>query len=172
MKTRPAISIALTLALGCAMGCAGASFRNGVYEDENVRYRVGALGSAWRRVDVEGDDLAFRRAGFGTISVNSTCTDYEDVPTTALLNHLLFETRARRFLVEEDVTLDGRGARHVIAQVELDGVPVELEIFLLKKDGCVFDLVHVCGVPAPAGASEEFEAFVQRFAVLRVGPHE
>lgn len=149
--------------------CAGGpSFRDGIYEDEHARYRVGALPAGFRRAHVEGNDLAFHRDDLGTISVNSTCEEYDDVPATALINHLLFGTTERRFVTEEDTTLDGRGARHVVVQVGLDGVPVELEIFLVVKDGCVFDLTHIRSRTAPAEARAVFRAFVERFAVLSV----
>jgi hypothetical protein len=161
------IALALSV-LGCGGG--SGSFRDGVYEDAHARYRVGALPSSWQRVELDDNDLAFHRRGMGTISVNSTCEDYEDVPGTALVNHLLFDTTERTFLREEEVTLDGRGARHVIVQVELDGVPVELELFVLKKDGCVFDLGHVRSRSAGPAARRSFLGFVARFAVLEVHP--
>jgi hypothetical protein len=152
------------------LGCGGSSFQNGVYEDSQARYRVGALPAGWRRVELEDNDLAFYRSGMGTISVNATCSEYEDVPRIALVNHLLFETTERNFLREEVVELDGRGARHVIVQVELDGVPVELELFVMKKDGCVFDLGHVRSRSADREARRSFLAFVSHFAVLEVHP--
>lgn len=155
-------------ALLAALGCGGATFQGGVYQDDHARYRVGPLGPEWQRVAVGGNDLAFQRDDMGTISVNSTCTEYEDVPVSALVNHLLFDTTNRRFLTEEVVTLDGRGARHVIVQAELDGVPLEIELYVLKKDGCVFDLGHIRSRSAPPAARAEFTAFVQRFAVLAV----
>lgn len=149
-------------------GCASTSFRDSVYANEHVRYRVGALDTHWRRVEVNDDDLAFYRPGMGSISVSSTCTEYEDVPVGALLNHLLFETTQRKFLLEETASLDGRGARHVLVHLELDGVPLEVEAFVLKKDGCVFDLTHVRGRTAPAVARVAFLDFVAHFAVLEV----
>jgi hypothetical protein len=161
----------LWLGAACLLGCGGGTLLDGVYEDGQARYRVGALPPAWRRVGAEGNDLAFHRPGMGTISVNATCSDYEDVPATALVNHLLFDTTERRFLREETVTLDGRGARHVLAQVELDGVPVEIEVFVLKKDGCVFDLGHVRGRDSVPAARQSFLGFVSAFAVLEVHPN-
>ncbi len=152
--------------------CGGATFRDGIYEDDEARYRLGELDASWKRMKVGDNDLAFYRPGMGTISINATCTEYEDVPVTALLNHLLFETQKRRFLVEEDVTLDGRGARHVVVQAELDGVPIELELYVMKKDGCVFDLAHVRNHVAPARARATFQAVVGRFAVLETHPDD
>lgn len=161
----PAPSLALALLLAIT-GCAGSSLRDGVYADEHARYRIGPLPASFQRVEVGDNDLAFHRRGDGTISVNVTCTDYEDVPLNALVNHLLFETTERRFIVEETVTLDGRAARHVIVRAELDGVAVELELYVMKKDGCVIDLAHVRAADASAEARELFRAFVARFALL------
>jgi hypothetical protein len=155
-------------ALLIAVGCGGASLRNGIYEDEDVRYRVGTPAADWRPLQVSDNDLAFSGAQLGTVSVNSTCVDYEDVPADALINHLLFEMTNRRFVLEETVTLDGRGARHVIVQAELDGVPLEIELFVLKKDGCVFDLDHIRSRFASPTARAAFLHFVQHFAVLEV----
>ncbi len=170
-RTRIATRATLLFCLAVLVGCAGATFRDGVYSDEHVRYRVGALPASWKPVEVDGNNLAFHEPGMGTIGVNATCTEYEDVPAEALVNHLLFDTTSRRFLVEETVTLDGRGARHVVVQLELDGAPLEFEIFLLKKDGCVFDLTHIRSRTAPSAARTTFLAFVERFALLEVHPH-
>jgi hypothetical protein len=157
-------------ALLCALAsaCAGPTFQHGVYSSSTTTYRVGALGPEWEPMQVSDNDLAFHRAGLGTISVNSTCEDYEDVPSTALLNHLLFETTDRHYLIEETVTLDGRGARHALLRAELDGVPLELELFVLKKDGCVFDIAHIRRPDATAEGRANFLNFVQHFAVLEV----
>ena len=158
----------LATALSCAAGCGGPTFQNGVFENDYTRYRVGRLGQGWQRMEVSGNDLAFQHDDLGTISVNSTCTDYEDVPVAALVNHLLFDTTDRRFVTEEEVTLAGRGAHHALVHAELDGVPIEIELYVLKKDGCVFDLLHIRSLQAPQAARSDFAAFVQRFEVLRV----
>jgi len=160
--THPAPWLALLLMVGCG----GSSLRNGVYADEHARYRIGPLPPGFRRVEVGDNDLAFHHRGDGTISVNATCSNYEDVPLNALVNHLLFETTERKFIVEETVTLDGRAARHVVVRAELDGVPIELELYVMKKDGCVIDLSHIRTIDASPAAREVFRAFVARFALL------
>jgi hypothetical protein len=135
--------LAVIAALG-GFACGGATFSQGIYDDGTVRYRVGALGPDWQRIRLEEDNvLAFHHRELGTVSITSTCTDYEDVPEEALLNHLLFGMRERNFRSEEMVTVDGRGALHAIIDVELDGVPVSLEVYVLKKDGCVYDMTLI-----------------------------
>jgi hypothetical protein len=164
----PRPRVALLAMVLAASACGGATYKDGVYENDYARYRVGRLGPGWQRIEVGSNDLAFQHDERGTISVNSTCTEYEDVPASALVNHLLFDTTNRRFLTEEVVTLDGRGAHHVVVHAELDGVPLEIELYVVKKDGCVFDLGHIRSPAVPQAARAEFAAFVRRFAVLRV----
>jgi hypothetical protein len=53
-----------------------------------------------------------------------------------------------------------------VADVELDGVPVTLDVYLVVKDGCVYDLTHVTGREYAESARLGFERFVQGFAVL------
>lgn len=149
-----------------ASACGGATFANGIYDDGMVRYRVGPRGSNWSRVEVDDNDLAFYDPALGTISVNSTCEGYEDVPQSALVNHLLMGTTERQFRTEETVTVDGRGARHAIVDLELDGVPLTLDVFLVNRDGCVYDLVYIAARDAYLRGRGAFEAFVRGFAVL------
>ncbi len=130
-------------------------------------YRVGVLDRSWRRLAVEHGDLAFQRPRDGVISVNATCEDYDDVPTSVLVNQLLFGTTERVFAVDEEVTLDGRGARHAVLDLELDGVPVRAEIYVLARNGCLFDLAYVSQRAAPA--HETFARFVRDFHVERAG---
>jgi hypothetical protein len=162
--------LAFAIVAAVAGGCAsGPTFSQGIYDDGIVRYRVGDPGSDWERVEVMDNDraLAFHHDGLGaTVSVNSTCTDYEDVPEEALLNHLLFGMRERVFRVDETVSLDGRGALHAVVDVELDGVPLTLEVYLVKKDGCVYDLSLIASRPAFERARDALTRLVARFQVI------
>lgn len=155
------------LAAALISSCGGASFEQHVFDDGRVRYRIGARPLGYTRVKVGRNDLAFFEPTLGTIAVNSTCENYEDVPERALMNHLLFGTRERVFRLEEVVTLDGRGALHSVVDVELDGVPITLDIYLLKKDGCIFDLSRTSSRAAFAPGRRQFEDFARGFAVLQ-----
>lgn len=162
-----ALRALLVLLTGLLLACGGsATFAGNVYDDGVVRYRVGPRAPNWKRVEIEGNDLAFHDRQVGTISVNSTCKGYEDVPQTALLNHLLFGTTEREFRVDDVVTLDGRGARHAVVDLELDGVPLTLEIYVVNRDGCVYDLVYTAARDAYPRGRTSFAAFVSDFAVL------
>ena len=155
------------LLLGPLLLAACAAHFDGVLlRKREVSYRIGPLEPDFQRVRVEGNDLAFYKPGAGSIGVNASCRDYEDVPQPALVNHLLFGTTRRTFLTDEEVTLDGRGARHVVLEAELDGVPVRLELYVLTRARCVFDLSYVSD--RSATARTQFTAFVRGFHVEEV----
>jgi hypothetical protein len=160
------LAASAALALSPVLGCAGVRFDGSLLQKPEVEYRVGALEPGWKRVQVEGNDLTFYKAGHGSIAVNATCKGYEDVPQSALLNHLLFGTTRRQYLLDEEVTLDGRGTRHTLIDAELDGVPVRAEIYLLTRAGCVFDLSYISDRHAHGRA--EFTRFVRAFHVQTV----
>jgi hypothetical protein len=162
MTRRRALALALTLSACASTG----GFHDRIFDDGTVRYRVGALVPGFERIEVGDNDLAWHDRGLGTISVNATCSGYDDVPTSALLNQLLFGTTERQFRLDETATLDGRAARHAIVDVEMDGVPVRLNVYLMRKDGCVYDLTHVGALEQAARAQPVFEHFVSEFAVL------
>ncbi len=159
-------ALLVSTALVLAAGCATTHFDGARFEKREVAYRVGTLGPEWSRVKVKGADLAFSASHKGSIGVHASCKNYDDVPQEALLNHLLFGTTHRNYVVDEEVTLDGRGARHAVVDAELDGVPVRLDLYVLTRSGCVFDLSYISAQSAPA--QEEFARFVREFRVEAV----
>jgi len=171
MHPGPSLAASITLLLCVIAGCgASVHFDGRVLTKEGTRYRIGELSRDWERLELDDNDLAFHSAGKGTIGVNATCGDYDDVPPQALMNHLFFGTTSRAYLVDEEVTLDGRGSRHVVLQADLDGAPIEVEVFLLVNGGCVYDLSQTRRQGAPVAVAQEFARFVAGFAVLESSP--
>jgi hypothetical protein len=61
---------------------------------------------------------------------------------------------------EETVPFDRREARHTVMKAKLDGVPLVWDAYVMKKNGCVYDMVYV----APPDRFEEGTAAFERFA--------
>ncbi|HMI90781.1 MAG TPA: hypothetical protein VK509_05425 [Polyangiales bacterium] len=170
LKPLRLLAFALLVLLSGGAGCGGPTFSQGIFDDGVVRYRVGDPGPGWQRVEVAEDAsaLVFHHDELAaTVSINATCKEYEDVPEEALLNHLLFGMRERVFRVDETITLDGRGAVHAVVDVQLDGVPVTLEIYLVRKDGCVYDMTLIASREAFERARGALARLTARFHVLR-----
>ncbi|PTL84776.1 hypothetical protein DAT35_06860 [Vitiosangium sp. GDMCC 1.1324] len=139
-------------------------FEDHVLSKPGVRYRVGALPPVWERVKLSNNDLAWYTEDTGhALSVNATCQERKDAPLDVLTRHLLIGFTERQEVAHQTVVLDEREALRSHYQAKLDGVPVELLLLVMKKDGCVYDFTYV----APLGRFEDrvadFESLVGGF---------
>lgn len=171
MQRRGSLPVALALLAllpGGAGGCAAApTFDGTLYRGRDVAFRVPTPPAAWRRIEITASDLAFRDDPHdASILVNSRCAASDrDAPLLALTEHLIIGTTDRHITREETVPFDGREARHTVLEARLDGVPMSYDIYVMKKDGCVYDLVYVAlpGVATTASGTADFDAFVRGF---------
>ncbi len=143
-----------------ASACAGParSFDGEVYRSGPVAFRIGPIPRGWRHVEVTDAALAFRDDAHGaSILVNARCKKPDDVtPLVALTNQLVMGSTEREVAAQEVEPFDGREALRTRMRAKWDGVPMSHEIFVLKRDGCVYDFVY-------SGAPEGFEAGVPAF---------
>jgi hypothetical protein len=161
---RCALSVASAL-LAAACATTG-SFDGSVYHGHYASFRVAPLPPTWHRLSLAAADLAFRDERHeASILVNSRCaTADRDAPLLTLTEHLIIGTTDRKITREENLPFDAREARHTVLTARLDGVTMAYDIFVLKKDGCVFDMVYVAPPDASgAGGTADFEQFVSGF---------
>lgn len=151
------------LQLGCA---AGGSVTRESYRRGRLAYRVGPLPAEWQPWHVKGAHLVFHHRAGGTIAASGQCPAGDDVPLAVLTSHLLFGIETRQELGRDLFTLDGRQALRTRLLGELDGVPVALELVVLKKDGCVYDLQLIAAPSELAARQRDFAALVQGFATI------
>jgi hypothetical protein len=163
-------AIALALAGACSLsaasaGCAHESFDGRVYHSGRETFGVGPVPATWERMELDGAMLAYRdTASGGSIAVHAQCgRDADDVPLVALTNHLLIGFTERDVKHEETLPFDGREARHTVLHAKLDGVPVTLDAWVLKKDGCVYDVVYVVSPAHYDAGADAFSAFARGF---------
>ncbi|MCE9668747.1 hypothetical protein LY474_13060 [Myxococcus stipitatus] len=160
----------LLVLLASLGGCRRVSFEDSVLSKPDVRYRVGELPRHWRRVYLEGNDLAFSEEGTGrAFSVNATCKGHDDPSLQVLTRHLLTGFTEREDLGQRLVPMDGREALRSRYRVKMDGVPVELELVVLKKDNCVFDFSYVAPPGMAAERMPDFDALLAGFHAERTG---
>lgn len=135
----------------------------------DVCYRVGALPSGWRLVHQEGAAVGFYSDDVGgVIEANATCRDDADAaPLSTLTRHLLIGYTDRRIDAQDRVSLDGREALRTRATARLDGVPMALDLYVLKRNGCIFDLSYAAPPPGFPRGEADFAQFVDGFADTR-----
>ncbi|MGZ3404834.1 MAG: hypothetical protein ACXVAN_00215 [Polyangia bacterium] len=128
-----------------------------------ARPRVANLASEWERVRDDGDGVTFHHPCGGTIATSTTCGDADDVPLDVLTNHALIGVEQRREQPRRRLVVDGRAALRTRLDATLDGVPVALDLVVLKKDGCTIDLYLVAPPRAFDERRPDFDRFVAAF---------
>lgn len=170
-----ALASSLLLLAPLALSCAAAPPRldAGVYREGPIAFRVGDVPASWRAVHVQGATLAYRdEPHLASILLDGRCyRKDDDVPLLALTDHLVMGTTEREISGQETIPFDGREAMHTRLRAKLDGVPMEYDIFVLKKDGCIYDFVYVAD-PSKLSKGEneagkaDFERFTATFRTL------
>ncbi len=127
----------------------------------------GPLPAAWREVRRGAESVAFHHGGGGTIAVDTTCEDADDVPLDVSTNHLLIGIEERREHGRARLTVDGRRALRTRVDGVLDGVRVAMDLVVVKKDGCTWDLVLVAAPEVFERRRPEFDRFLAAFALVR-----
>lgn len=167
MWPRRLIVWCLGVALGCS-GASGVSVQGSTVSTGELSYTFGPVAPSWRPLTIENNDAAWvDDATRGTVHVDHTCERSQDTPLPALVNHLLLGFTEREFVSEETVPFDGREARHVVVRARLDGVPRVIELYVMKKDGCVFDLGYVAPPDRYDAGRGAFDAFARGFRTGR-----
>lgn len=131
-------------------------------------FDLGELPPAWRAVTRPGARFVAHHAAGGTIVANSACNVSDsDAPLDVLTNHLLFELQDVREHGRTALTLSGRGALRTTLEAKLDGVPIALDLVVLKTDGCSVDLQLVAAPATIEARRADFDAFVGHFHLQR-----
>lgn len=172
MLTWPSIMRPTLSALGLAAwvlamfpACGGPTFDGHVYRGKEFAFRVGPLPENWRAIDAEGTLLAFDGGSGRTVAVNGRCgVDGDDVPLNALTHHLFLNFTQRNVLEQKSVELDRREALRTELSANLDGVPKHFVVYVLKKDGCVFDFMWIGSPEESDGNIASFDRFVRGFS--------
>ena len=156
------------LAAVAILACASATYKGGIFENDQTIYRVDPPRGGWERISAGDADVAFwneRLSAF--IMVNSTCDQYRDAPVSILANHLFIGIEKKLFSVQEERPLDGRDAVYTELTGKLDGHPVKVAAYTLVKNYCTYDLSYSAdpkhfdeGLPA-------FHELARKFRVLR-----
>jgi len=138
------LAILLVAALS---SCRHGSLEDGFYIKSETRYYVGQTPAGWRRVDFQDNDLAYASEdGQRLIATNATCKEYEDAPLKVLLRHVLMGFTEAQTLDQQTKMLDGREALFSHSKAKLDGIPRELSLVVMRKDGCIYDFMQISPV--------------------------
>ena len=172
MRRAPRPSLA-TLLVAIALsstvaGCAASGLQGDVFQGQGFSFRIAPPPQGWERVDVSHASLAYRDAADGgTVVINGRCgVDGEDVPLEALTQHLFMRFTERQILEQQTFAFDKREALRTVLSAKLDGVPMKFDVWVLKKDGCVYDLGYMAAPQRFERGAAEFERFARGFSTV------
>ena len=141
----------------------GPQLVDGKFTSDTVAYRVAPPGEGWTEVTLVTANAAWHNPALGAaLMVNSHCDGVADAPLEGLTSDLVMGMTDREILSQEKLAWSKREALQSIATGKLDGVPRKLELFVMKKDGCVYDIVL-------DASPEHFEAARGAFTRVRDG---
>ena len=132
-------------------------------------YRVGELGPSWQAVHREAGSIGFFDAqSGGVIESNAPCRDdAEATPLRNLTGQLLIGYTEREIREERTVQLAERDALYSRVDAKLDGVPITLQLYVIKRNGCIFDLSYAAPPDRQSAGQADFQRFVDGFVDLR-----
>ena len=147
----------LAVAPGCMRG-----LKNGIYHSKQTHYRIAPPPKPWRSIGARAANLAWLHKDGSLLMANSACKP-SDAPLQALANHLLIGMSDIQVVDKQLQQLSDRQALQLHVQAKLDGVPRSLLIVVLKKDGCVYDVVLVATAENLAKHQNTYEKIVASF---------
>lgn len=151
------------------LSACGPSFNGAVYRGEDVAFRIPRAPEGWAPLEVSDASVAYRdEANGATIAVSGRCRGEDDVPLASLTQHLFIHFTEREIVTQEVVPFDGREAMHTVLVAKLDGVSKKFDVWVLKKDGCVYDLLLIADPARFEAGLEAFGRLVRGFATLPV----
>jgi hypothetical protein len=158
----------MVLTMVLSLVSCGPSFNGRIFDGKGVRFVAGEQPPAWRGIEADGTLLTFRDDEHdATIGVNGRCgKDAEDVPLVALTQHLFLQFTERKVTDQQVVAMDGREAMRTTLTAKLDGVERAFAIYVLKKDGCVWDFLYVSRPQSFSSEVRKFDQFVAGFHAL------
>ncbi len=131
---------------------------------KEATYRVGSPGPDWRPHPEKNSQVAWQHRDVpAIISVRSQCQEHGDSSLEQFTDHLRIDFGEWKVTEQRFVTLINREALRSTVEATLDGAPVKLEVIVLKKNGCLFDLGYYAIPSAFADGMAAFEQVVEGF---------
>jgi hypothetical protein len=146
-------------------GCAGTRVEGGVFQSAKG-YRLAMPGSDWTVVSGDADLTLKHADGRSGIAVNASCeASRARGPLPVLARHLLTGLRERSVVVREDVSVNGKTARHAIVEGRAGGEPVKVEVYVMRDDRCLYDFLYAAPPETFDARRPDFERLVRGFTV-------
>jgi len=136
-----------------------------MFKQGELSFAVEKPPSSWRPIEVSDALIAYRDdQAAATVAVNGRCgKDGDDVPLEALTQHLFIHFTEREVVEQKRVPMDEREAMRTEMFAKLDGVRQGFVVYVLKKDGCVYDFLYISEPSTLDSGARQFDRYVSGF---------
>ncbi len=97
----------------------------------------------WKKSKLKDVDRAFELPSGNRVTVNSSCRRYTKAPLDVMARHLLIGNRGVKVTQQEPVAVAGGEGLLTKATAREGLVEVHLTLVLVRKQDCLFDVVHL-----------------------------
>ena len=113
--------------------------------NHEATFRFGEPPREWRPAKQRGAQVLWlHESEPALIHLQSQCEMHGDSSLEAFTDHLRIDFRSWQVLSQEKETIAGRDALRSVVRAAIDGgVETQLELVVLKKNGCLFDLHYI-----------------------------
>ncbi|GEM_PF-4069486 len=141
----------LFFTLPLVVSCLGTDLRGGILRYESgvaysglTQFTTGKLPSPWKGPELRLKQLVFKNDVLGaTIVSDALCgPKYNDAPLTRLAQDLFLGMMDKKIEKEIFFTLLGREALSLQGVGKVDGVPIKMNVVVLKRNFCEYDFVY------------------------------
>jgi len=161
------VAAVLWLAAGCASDIAVAGGR---YRHTRYDFSIGSPDPSWKRGELEGAWLAFRRPGPQTMTLQVHCGRPITQPAI-MARHLTLGIRDRVTVQAGPLQVAGGDGWSQTFDTHADGVPVRVKTVTLVAAPCVYDWTLAAAV-AFEDAERDFDAWWASFRLDATGAQE
>jgi hypothetical protein len=119
--------------------------------------------AGWKKKVQDESDQAYRLESGSLVTLNSSCHRHFDAPLEVLTRQLLIGSRNIEVEHQDSLSADGAEGLYTNVRATLDGVPFYLDLFVLKRESCIFDFSLVNPKNFTTKDREEFRSFIKSF---------
>lgn len=133
---------------------------------EQATYKFGLPGAGWEPLDQKGAQVVWASSSYpAVIHLDSQCGKHGDSSLEQFTDHLMIDFREWKKVSQQVEPFAGRDAVRTVVVGELDGVQqMQMELLVLKKDGCLFDFQLLAPPSHFAQGKADFDRVVSGFS--------
>lgn len=159
----------LFLTFPFVVSCLGTDLRGGILRYESgvaysgvTQFTAGKLPPTWQGPELQLKQLVFKNDALGaTIVADALCgPKYNDAPLPRLAQDLFFGMTDKKIEKEKIFTLSGREALSLQGVGKVDGVPIKMNVVVLKRNFCEYDFVYLAPPHLFYQGIKDFEGYL------------